>query len=149
LLHMDNVRNTDVPGLPGLEKVLKTYASVSFIGHALGIWSSISGDISQKELGAYPRGKVQPGGALDRLLDTYDNLYCDLSAGSGANAIRRDPDFMRQFILRHPKRILFGTDYLDPSMTPDQFELIDELKLPDDVFRKVASDNASTLLGLG
>ncbi len=148
LFHIDNVRNTDVPGLPGLEKVLKTYPKLPFIGHALGIWSSLSGGITQKELGSYPKGKMQPGGAIDRLLDTYDNFYCDLSAGSGENAFRRDPDFMREFLIRRQDRVLFGTDYLDTSMKPEQFELIAELKLPNDVFRKLASENARNLLRL-
>ena len=48
-----------------------------------------------ERLGGYPKGPVEPGGALDRLFDAYPNLWGDLSAGSGANAIGRDRAFGR------------------------------------------------------
>ena len=41
-------------------------------------------------LGGYPKTRISPGGALDRLFDAHKNLWGDLSAGSGANAIGRD-----------------------------------------------------------
>jgi hypothetical protein len=43
---MDNQRGTDVPGLPGLESVLKAFPGVSFIGHGPGFWASISGELT-------------------------------------------------------------------------------------------------------
>ena len=42
---------------------------------------------------AYPTGKVKPGGLTDRMLSDYPNLYGDLSANSGRNAVARDPEF--------------------------------------------------------
>ena len=58
LFHLDNQRNTDQPGLPGLEKVLQETPQGTFIGHGPGWWASISGDITQAGLGGYPKGKV-------------------------------------------------------------------------------------------
>ena len=80
LFHMDGVRNVDQPGLPGLEKVLQAAPEVDFIGHAQGWWASISGDAAEAQMNAYPRGPVAPGGAIDRLMEKYPNIYADLSA---------------------------------------------------------------------
>src|SRR5690606_1846484 len=93
LFHLDNQRNMDKPGLPGLENVLKQLPNGVFMGHAQGWWASISGDAEQSDLQGYPNAPVGPGGAIDRLMDTYPNIYGDLSAGSGANAITRDREF--------------------------------------------------------
>ena len=41
----------------------------------------------------YPEGPIKPGGITDKLLGDYANLYGDLSANSGNNALSRDPDF--------------------------------------------------------
>ena len=66
LLHLDNQRNTDAPGLPGLEHVLQQYPQTNFIGHGPGWWASISGNATQADLGGYPKGNTAPGGAIDR-----------------------------------------------------------------------------------
>jgi predicted TIM-barrel fold metal-dependent hydrolase len=146
LFHMDNIRNTDVPGLPGLEQVLQKFSKVTFIGHGPGIWASISGDATQRDIGGYPRGTVQPGGALDRLMQAYPNFYCDLSAGSGSSALKRDMTFAREFLLRRQNQIVFGTDYLAPGQEVEQFEIIEQLNLPDDALQKIARGNLHALL---
>ena len=150
LFHLDNNRNTDKPGLPGLEKVLQQIPDGVFIGHAQGWWASISGAIDQETLQAYPKDKVHPGGAIDALMDKYPNLYGDLSAGSGANAISRDIEFGREFVIRRQDRLLFGTDYLAPGQGVPQFELYGETldDLPQEVKDKVFRDNARRVLGV-
>ncbi len=148
LFHLDNQRNWDRPGLPGLEKVLRAVPDCIFIGHGPGWWASISGQVTQKELQSYPRGPVAPGGAIDRLMEKYPNLYGDLSAGSGHNAIARDPEFGRKFLIRRADRLLFGTDFLYPGQPVPQFDLMARLKLPEDVQRRIFRDNARQLLGL-
>jgi len=148
LFHMDNLRNKDKPGLPGLEKVLKEVPNGVFIGHAQGWWSSISGDVTARNFGSFPKGPVKPSGAMDRLMDTYPNIYGDLSAGSGANAIRRDLRFGREFLIRRADRLMFGTDYLARKQHVPQFKLYDSLNLPEEVQAKVFRDNARKLLGL-
>jgi uncharacterized protein len=146
LFHMDSIRNTDAPGLPGLEKALQAAPDSDFIGHAPGFWASISGDVTN--LSGYPKGPVAPGGALDRLMKKYPNLYGEFSAGSGANSITRDLKFGREFIIRNADRLLFGTDYLAVGQEISQFELFESLDLPEDVKAKLYRGNAERVLGL-
>ena len=149
LFHLDNQRNTDKPGLPGLEKVLQENPECVFIGHGPGWWASISGDVTQQGLSGYPKGKVAPGGAIDRLMEKYPNIYGELSAGSGANSINRDLEFGREFLIRRQDRILFGTDFLAPGQEVPQFELFEQkLDLPTSVQSKIYRGNAERLLGL-
>jgi predicted TIM-barrel fold metal-dependent hydrolase len=149
LFHLDDQRNTDEPGLPGLERVLKANPETTFIGHGPGWWASISGDVrTPEDLGAYPTKPVAPGGAMDRLMEKYPNLYGELSADSGAGAISRDTKFGRDFLTRRADRIMFGTDYLSPGQKVPQFDLWPKLDLPADVAAKVARENAIRLLRL-
>ena len=90
-----------------LEGYLKTYKRVRIIGHAQTFWANISADVPAS---LYPTGPVRPGGLLDRLLGQYPNLYADMSAGSGYNALSRDEEFTAGFFERHPRQILFGSD---------------------------------------
>jgi predicted TIM-barrel fold metal-dependent hydrolase len=151
LFHIDNQRNMDQPGLPGLAKALAANPDCQFIGHGPGWWASISGDVQPANLGGYPKGKVAAGGAIDGLMDKYPNLYGDLSAGSGAGAISRDLEFGRAFLERRQDRILFGTDFLAPAQGVPQFELFETklADLPADVKQKIFRDNARQLLKLG
>jgi uncharacterized protein len=89
LFYMDGQRGIDAPGLPGLERVLKTFSKVTFFGHGPGFWASIFSDVTAREMEAYTCGPVKPGGAIDRLFDICPNLWGDLSAGSGAGARSR------------------------------------------------------------
>lgn len=148
LFHIDNLRNLDKPGLPGLEHALKDHPGCNFIGHGPGWWASISGDVT--DLGGYPKTKVAPGGAIDRLMENYPNIYGDLSAGSGAGALSRDLEFAREFLIRRQDRIMFGTDFLAPKQGVPQFELFEDKlsDLPRDVQAKIFRDNARRLLGL-
>ncbi len=149
LFHLDNQRNTDKPGLPGLERVLIQNPKTNFIGHGPGWWASISGDATQESLGGYPKGKTVPGGAIDQLMEKYPNIYGELSAGSGANSISRDLEFGREFLIRRQDRIMFGTDFLAPGQQVPQFELFEQkLDLPAKVEEKIFRYNARKLLKL-
>lgn len=148
LFHLDNSRNMDQPGLPGLEAVLKAVPNGTFIGHATGWWASISGGLEPGDLKGYPEGKILPGGALGRLFDAYPNLYGDLSAGSGSNALSRDLEFGRAFCMQYADRLLFGTDYLEPGQEVRQFDVLGGFQLPADIEAKIFRDNARKLLGL-
>ena len=92
-------------------KILEKFPTVNFIGHAQTWWSNIDANSDQKTM--YPMGKVAPGGLTDRLLTDYPNMYGDLSAGSGLNALNRDPDFTRGFLERHQHKLLYGSDCND------------------------------------
>ena len=148
LFHMDAVRGKDQPGLPRLAHALATFPKLTFIGHGPGWWGSISGDVDAKSFGGYPKGPVKPGGAIDRLMDAYPNIYGELSAGSGANAISRDPVFGRQFLIRRQDRVLFGTDFLEPGQPVPQFEVLNSIELPPNVAAKIFRTNAERLLKL-
>ena len=90
-----------------LKTYLKKYHRVRIIGHAQTWWANISADVPTD---LYPSGPVRRGGLLDHLLQTYPNVYADLSAGSGYNALTRDEDFTAGFIERNSKKLLFGSD---------------------------------------
>jgi predicted TIM-barrel fold metal-dependent hydrolase len=63
LFHLDNLRNTDKPGLPGLEAVLKANPQTTFIGHGPGFWASISGDVGRRPTsGRTPKARSPPAG---------------------------------------------------------------------------------------
>jgi hypothetical protein len=148
LFHIDEQRNMDAPGLPGLEKATSEHPDTIFIGHGPGWWASISGDAKQADLGGYPKGPIAPGGALDALMEKYPRLYGDLSAGSGASAITRDPAFGREFLIRRADRLMFGTDFLAPDQEVPQLALYRQLDLPAAVQAKIFRDNARRVLGL-
>ncbi len=148
LFHMDTIRGKDQPGLPRLAHALATFPKLAFIGHGPGWWASISGDAKASDfMGSAPR-PVTPGGAIDKLMETYPNLWGDLSAGSGAQALSRDPAFGREFLIRRQNRLLFGTDYLQPGQPVPQFQILESLNLPSDVQRKIFRKNAEGLLKL-
>ncbi len=146
LFHMDNIRNTDAPGLPGLERLLTEVPEAVLIGHAPGWWASISGDTTQDDMGGYPRRSVTQGGAIDRLMEKFPNLYGEISAGSGANALQRDREFAQEFLRRRADRLLFGTDYLADGQEVPQFELLASFDLPREVWSQIAAGNAEKLL---
>ena len=76
-------------------RMLEKYPGVNFIGHAQTWWGNI--DKNHQQAVMYPKGPVTPGGITDRLLSDYPNMYGDLSAGSGLNALLRDEDHARSF----------------------------------------------------
>lgn len=128
-------------GIEALARVLALCPETVFLGHAPGFWSHISKD-NRHLTEAYPNGPVLPGGRLPELLDSFPNLYCDISAGSGHNGLSRDPAFGRQFILTYQDRILYGRDYFDNRHQ----EFIDSLNLPQAVRDKIYSGNARKLI---
>jgi hypothetical protein len=150
LFHLDDLRGIDTPGLPRLETVLKAFPQLPMIGHAAGFWASISGDATFEDFGRYPEvhRAIVPGGALDRLMEKYPNLYGDLSEPGGEKAVARDRKFSREFIIRNAKQLLFGTDFLMDGQEVPQFALLDSLDLPEDVCRQIYRDNARRLLRL-
>ena len=99
-------------GIENFRKILKKFPKVSFIGHAQTWWGNIDKNHDQKVM--YPKTPVTPGGLTDRLLSDYPNMYGDLSAGSGLNALLRDEAHTRQFLARHQDKLLYGSDCSDP-----------------------------------
>src|SRR5262249_32249817 len=73
------------------EAILKAHPGTRFIGHADAFWANLSADYRNEA--AYPTGRIVRGGVTDRWLGDYPNLFADLSANSGNNALSRDPEF--------------------------------------------------------
>lgn len=150
LFHLDDIRSFDTAGLPRLEEAVKAFPKQTFIGHAAGFWASISGDATDADFGRYPKvpTPVKEGGALDRLMAKYPNLYGDLSEPGGYTAIARDKKFGREFIIRRADQLVFGTDYLMADQTIPQYDLFASLDLPDEVQKKIYRANALKILKL-
>ena len=99
-------------GFERFGKMLEKYPSVNFLGHAQTWWANIDkNNVDQTVM--YPKGRVAPGGLTDRYLTDYPNMFGDLSAGSGLNALTRDEDFARDFIARHQDKLIYGSDCSD------------------------------------
>ena len=105
-------------GFDRMPKILEKFPTVNFIGHAQTFWANISAGHEQKVL--YPKTTVVPGGLTDHLLSDYPNMFGDLSAGSGHNAMTRDMDHAAAFLQRHHKKLFFGTDCSDKVGTGDK-----------------------------
>jgi uncharacterized protein len=95
-------------GFKRFAAMLKAYPKTKFIGHADAFWANVSADYAEQE--SYPTGPVKRGGVTDKLLGDYANLFGDLSANSGNNALSRDPDFTTDFLARHQNKLVFGSD---------------------------------------
>ncbi|MCA2966181.1 MAG: amidohydrolase family protein [Acidobacteriaceae bacterium] len=147
-------------GFPDFHKILQAHKKTNFIGHANFFWASISANPPSGE--EYPAGPVQTSGLTDRWLADYPNLFGDLSANSGNNALSRDPAFARAFLARHQNKLMFGSDcsckdgigtggstllarLKGKCVGRDTLSLLRELTSPD-VFRKVCWGNAHLLL---
>ena len=99
-------------GFERFYKILEKFQKVNFIGHAQTWWGHIDKNHADQSV-MYPKGPVTPGGLTDRYLSDYTNMFGDLSAGSGLNALTRDEDFTRGFLTRHQDKLLFGSDCSD------------------------------------
>ena len=127
-------------GIDTLERVLKQCPETNFLGHAPGFWCHISGD-DRGLTEAYPTGPVLPGGQVERLLETYPNLYCDCSAGSCITAFKRDVAYTRRLLTTYPDRFRFARDYHDSRLD----EFLATLDLPQDVAELIYHGNAERL----
>ena len=128
-------------GIMCFERAVTACPDTNFIGHAPGFWAHISND-AQFDQVMYPKGEVVPGGRVVAMLRRYPNLYADLSAGSGYNALARDPAFAKAFLLEFQDRILYGRDNFDNKLQ----EFLNSLGLPDIVLEKIYAGNALKLL---
>jgi predicted TIM-barrel fold metal-dependent hydrolase len=139
-------------GFERFYKMLEQYPNVSFIGHAQTWWANIDRN-HQDQTVLYPKGPVTAGGLTDRYLSEYPNMYGDLSAGSGLNALTRDEDFTRDFLSRHQNKLLFGSDCTDVEGSGPRCQgaqtiaAIRRLSANTDIERKLLYYNARKLLG--
>jgi predicted TIM-barrel fold metal-dependent hydrolase len=88
--------------------ILKAFPRTTFIGHADAFWANVSADYANQA--AYPSGPIVRGGVTDRWLGEFPNLYADMAANSGNNAMSRDAAFTQDFLKRHQDKLIFGSD---------------------------------------
>jgi predicted TIM-barrel fold metal-dependent hydrolase len=140
-------------GFERFDKVLEKYPTVNFIGHAQTWWGNVDRNHADQSV-MYPKGPVTPGGLTDRYLSDYANMYGDLSAGSGQNALTRDEAFARDFLTRHQDKLLYGSDCNDregggPKCIGAQtIAILRRLAPGRAVERKLLYENAKKLLRL-
>jgi predicted TIM-barrel fold metal-dependent hydrolase len=119
-------------------------------------------------VGLHVGGYAENVGWVGRMLDTYPSFHVDIAARVAE--LGRQPRATRRLILEHPDRVLFGIDEFPPALenyaiylrfletADEQFRhsteeiplmgrwSISGLELPDDVLRKVYSENAVRLV---
>jgi predicted TIM-barrel fold metal-dependent hydrolase len=150
-LHLPVLIHLDVP-LPGcpfwyggdidaLERALIACPRTTFIGHGPGFWREISAGAHRSTM-AYPKGTVRPGGRLPGLLAKYDNLFADISAQSGLNALQRDEEHAKDFLTTFRSKILYGTDAYDRR----HLDLLEKLELDRKTFEAITWRNAARLV---
>jgi predicted TIM-barrel fold metal-dependent hydrolase len=142
----------DEPGLPLLEGALSRFPGLIFLGHSQVFWAEIAPLETIGSRGGYPKGPVEEGGAVPRLMRKYPNLHGDLSAGSGFNAVSRDVDFGCRFLEEFQDRLYFGTDICAPDTRTPLVDFLKDLrdkeKISEKCFEKISRGNAVKLLGL-
>ena len=140
-------------GLPRLEKMLKKYPKLKILGHSQCFWCEISADCTEQLRDDYPKGKVIDG-KIAELMRKYENLYCDISAGSGMNAFTRDREYAAKFIAEFADRILYGSDIcLADQKFPFKFdaflkEMVENGEITEENYCKIVRYNAVKLLNL-
>lgn len=100
-------------GFARFHAMLARHPRTMFLGHAQTWWAHIDQAYRDDTSNLYPKGPVTPGGWTDRYLSDYPNMFGDLSAGSGLNALTRDEDHARAFLERHQDKLLYGSDCND------------------------------------
>jgi predicted TIM-barrel fold metal-dependent hydrolase len=140
-------------GFERFYKMLDKYPRVNFLGHAQTWWANIDRNHTDQSV-LYPKGPVVPGGLTDRYLSDYPNMYGDLSAGSGLNALTRDEGFARDFLTRHQDKLVYGSDCSDhdaagPGCQGAQtIAVIRRLATARSIERKLLFENARRLFRL-
>lgn len=143
----------DTPRLPKLEGALKSFPELAFLGHSQPFWAEMGPDYGRAGRNGYPQGPIKPGGRLLQLFARYPNLHGDLSAGSGYNAVSRDPEFGYRFMEEYQERLFFGTDICAPSNDTPLVRFLNAAvaqgKLSRQAYEKITWRNADALLDLG
>ncbi|GGQ74688.1 amidohydrolase family protein [Couchioplanes azureus] len=117
------------PGFPrfarlidALEALVATYPQTTFVGVHAGCYAE---DL----------------GWVDRMLGTYPNFHIDIAARIAE--LGRQPRAARRLVLRHPARVLFGTDGIPPCRS--DYEIAFRfLETADEAFPYSASDPPPT-----
>lgn len=142
----------DDPGLPQLEFVLQKFPKLILLGHGPAFWSEMGVLETVADRGGYPDYPIKAEGAVPKLFRRYQNLWGDLSAGSGSNALMRDREYAVKFLNEFQDRLCFGTDicYADQKLPLAGFlkDLNRAGDISDAVLEKIARGNIKRLLNI-
>jgi len=135
----------DSSDLSGLEGVVRKYTNVDFIMHGPGWWSCMSSVVPPDD--PYPKGPIVASGRTPHILEAYSNVYGDISAGSGYNALNRDPEFAGGFVKKLNRKLIYGTD-LEGFYEPQDIhiKLLESLKLAEEDYAKIYHGNLEHLM---
>lgn len=154
----------DDPGLPQLEHTLQRFPNLVMLGHGPVFWA----EIARLETPAQrkttftpngdqvgwnpPAGPIIEEGVVPKLFRRHENLYGDLSDPSPLNALSRDKDYGPKFLTEFQDRLMFGTDICDFKTPFPMVDLLndwrDSKKISEEVFNKIARENAIKLFNL-
>jgi len=142
----------DDVGLPQLEEVLQKFPKLIILGHGPAFWAEMGQLETPLDRADYPKYPIKEEGVVPKFFRRYPNMYGDLSAGSGYNALARDPDYAVQFLNEFQDKLLYGTDICraeaDIPLPGFLLDLRDKGKIGGEVFNRIARENAVKLLGL-
>ncbi|OGV55441.1 MAG: hypothetical protein A2X49_00035 [Lentisphaerae bacterium GWF2_52_8] len=142
----------DQPGLPQLEESLRRFPKLKFFGHSQAFWAEMSTLDSPYDRWGYPNYPIKEEGRVPLLMRKYLNLYGDLSAMSGYNALKRDKNHAIKFLNEFQDRLMFGTDICAPDTPTPLLDFMLELRksgeMTESVFKKIAKENATNILAL-
>lgn len=144
-LSSDTYGILDTPDLKGIEKIVKEYSNVNFIMHGPGWWRCMDESFNLED--SYPKGPIEHPGRTVYILENYENVYGDLSAFSGYNALARDLGFAKVFLEKFNRRLLYGTD-MEWFFSPENIhlKLLEGLNLPEGVLENILYKNAEKLI---
>lgn len=146
----------DGNGLPELEESLRRFPNLRFFGHSQAFWAEIGILRGQDARFGFPQGKIEREGRVVELMRKYPNLYGDLSARSGLNALARDRSYAARFLTEFQDRLMFGMDICSPEAERQSPISLDRLlldmvangEITQTVFDRITRENAARLLGL-
>ncbi len=142
--------------LPRFEKACQAFPNLTFFAHSQSWWAYMSGDVTEEQWGGYPAGPVTPGGRVPELMRKYRNIVGDMSAGSGFNAISRDPEFGFAFMEEFQDQLVFATDICRPENFDNMLwslknyleKALEDGNISRGVYEKITHTNAERLLKL-
>ncbi|MEW6755738.1 MAG: amidohydrolase family protein [Candidatus Latescibacterota bacterium] len=142
----------DDAGLPQLERTLRSFPGLQILGHGPAFWAEIGPLQTPADRGGYPAYPFAAEGVVPVFFRRHANLWGDLSAGSGYNALARHPEYAARFLEEFQDRLLFGTDICraDQDLPLAGFlrGLLERGQLSAEAFEKIARGNAARLLGV-
>ncbi len=154
LIHFQDWDEGYNTNFPAFEGVLQELPDVTFIGHAQTFWGHIGQMPARGD--AYPKGPITERGLTDLWMEQYPNLWGDLSAGSGLNALTRDPEFTKGFLARHWRRLLWATDcpcrdgkgagFEAGCFAPKSLDALKRSAPSEEAFQAITHGNAARLL---